>query len=265
MAFLIIYLFILGLLIGSFLNVVILRYNTGKSLSGRSGCFSCRHKLAWYELVPVLSFLVQRGRCRHCGSKISRQYPTVELLTGVLFAVSAWKFYPNLLVIGFYCLIMALLVVVVVYDLRHKIIADGPTYTFIILSVFAPVITAWASGRSGLETGWALLVNLVAGFILFTAFFCLWYFSGGRWMGFGDAKLAFGIGALLGLSGGINAIVMAFWLGAVIGLFLIALGRLGRAKRFRHRFSIKSEMPFAPFLALGLLLNLFFGLTVLLY
>src|SRR5680860_1900327 len=70
----------LGLIVGSFLNVVILRHNTGASLGGRSGCFSCGHNLTWYELVPVVSFLALRGRCNHCGCKISRQYPLVEIL-----------------------------------------------------------------------------------------------------------------------------------------------------------------------------------------
>jgi prepilin signal peptidase PulO-like enzyme (type II secretory pathway) len=81
-------------------------------------------------------------------------------------------------------------------------------------------------------------------------------------MGFGDAKLGFGLGTLLGFWGALNAVILAFWSGALVGLALIALSKLGRSRFFRHRFSIKSEIPFAPFLVLGLVLNLFWGLTI---
>jgi leader peptidase (prepilin peptidase)/N-methyltransferase len=257
MALTIIYLFVLGLLIGSFLNVVILRYNTGKSLSGRSGCFSCRHALGWYELVPVLSFLVLSGRCRHCGSKISRQYIGVELSTGILFALSAWRFYPDISASVFACLLSAVLVVIVAYDLKHQIIPDLPAYLFIVLAILSPIFFRLDAGlTTGLGT--MVLKGLGAGLLYFLIFASIWYFSGGHWMGFGDAKLAFGIGALLGFFGGFNALVLAFWTGALVGLALIGLSRLKLARRY----SIKSEVPFAPFLALGLVIYLFFGLTV---
>ena len=255
-----VYFFCLGLIVGSFLNVVILRYNTGRSLAGRSGCFSCRHKLAWYELLPVVSFVIQKGRCRHCGSKMSRQYPLVELLTGVLFALTIWKFYPDFISIIFYCLILSLLVVIVVYDLRHKIIPDTPIYLLIMLSVLAPLIGS--PEFSAADAGILLLRGLIAGFVMFTAFFCLWYFSRGRWMGFGDAKLAFVMGVLLGFVGSLNAIILAFWLGAVVGLLLIAITKMRQFHLLRQRFSIKSEVPFAPFLAAGLLLNLFWSIPI---
>lgn len=258
----VIYSSILGLIVGSFLNVVILRYNTGASLGGRSGCFSCGHGLAWYEMIPVASYLALGGKCKHCGCKISKQYPLVELLTAFLFALSAWKFYPDFLSIIFYSILMSLLVVIVVYDLKHKIIADKPIYLFILLSVLSPVLYLEVSHPS--EIGWRVLSSLMGGLVIFLFFFCLWYFSGGRWMGFGDAKLGFGMGALLGLLGALNAVVLAFWIGALVGLSLIAVGKLNikAMKVFRRRFSIKSEVPFAPFLVLGLVLNLFWGITI---
>lgn len=258
-----IYFSLLGLITGSFLNVIILRYNTDVSLGGRSGCFSCGQRLQWFEMVPVLSFLFLRGRCLSCQSKISRQYPLVELFTGILFALSAWKFYPDFFTIIFYCILLSLLMIVIVYDLRHKIIADGPVYAFILLSLFTPVVRNTGS-LTVQNTGWEILVKLISGFIIFLFFFSLWYFSGGRWMGFGDAKLGFGMGTLLGLSGAVNAVVLAFWLGAVVGLTLIAFSKikLKKFKSFRRRFSIKSEIPFAPFLVLGLVLNLFWNIII---
>jgi len=256
-----IYFSILGLIVGSFLNVVILRYNTGASLGGRSGCFSCGHGLAWYELVPVMSYLVLKGKCKHCKCKISKQYPIVELLTSFLFVLSAWKFYPDFISMIFYAILLSFLVVIIVYDLKHKIIPDNPTYSFIILAILSPVILGFY--RFSPEViGWKILWNLLGGIVIFLFFFSLWYFSDGRWMGFGDAKLGFGIGALLGLLGAVNAVVLAFWIGALVGLTLIALSKMNKIRAFRHRFSIKSEIPFAPFLVLGLVLNLFWGVTI---
>lgn len=257
----IIYFSLLGLIVGSFLNVAILRYNTGKSLGGRSGCFSCGHGLGWQEMIPVVSFLALGGRCRHCGSKISRQYPAVELLTAVLFGLSAAKFYPDLTSIVFYCLMMSLLVMIVVYDLKHKIIADEPVYIFGGLALLAPILTGWMT-RDLVGMGKLVLWNLIGGMVIFSFFFSLWYFSNGRWMGFGDAKLGFGLGALLGLSGAVNAVVLAFWLGAGIGLILVGLSKMQKIKALRRRFSIKSEIPFAPFLVAGLLLNLFLNISI---
>ncbi len=258
-----IYFSLLGLIVGSFLNVVILRYNTGGSLGGRSGCFSCGHGLAWYEMIPVASYIVLGGRCRHCKSRISRQYPLVEILTGVLFLLSAWKFYPDFISIIFYSILLSLLVVIVVYDLKHKIIPDHPTYLFILLAVFSPIFVGFNQFPAEI-LGHQILLNLAGGGIIFLFFFSLWYFSGGRWMGFGDAKLGFGIGALLGFLGAVNAVVLAFWIGALVGLTLIALGklRIKRLRNFQQRFSIKSEIPFAPFLVLGLVLSLFWNITI---
>src|SRR5690606_24099342 len=86
--------FLLGLIIGSFLNVVIYRYNTGSAIKGRSYCFTCRSQLRWYELVPLFSFLIQRGKCRSCRSLISIQYPLVELTVGVVFVFLAYRYNP---------------------------------------------------------------------------------------------------------------------------------------------------------------------------
>jgi len=260
-SFLIIF-FLLGLIVGSFLNVVILRYNTGRSLAGRSGCFSCNHQLTWYELVPVISFLIQRGRCRHCGSKISRQYPLVELATGLLFALAVWRFFADPLAIVFYCVILSILVVIVAYDFKHKIIPDGLAYLFIILAVISPAIFSWRHLLSA-RLGEQIIANIGVGLVIFLFFFALWYFSGGRAMGFGDAKLGFGLGALLGFFGALNALILSFWIGAGFGLLLVLLSQLKKIHWWRWRFSFKSELPFAPFLILGLLLNLFFGWSVL--
>jgi len=164
--FLLISLFILGTIIGSFLNVVIVRYNTGISiLGGRlasttrfakaparrersvggSFCTSCNATLKYYELIPLASYIIQRGRCRVCGSKISIQYPLVEFTTGILFVFVFLQSFnylipgmgmisSHLIDIVLNLIIFSTLIVVAVYDMRHKIIPDTPVYIFIGLS-----------------------------------------------------------------------------------------------------------------------------------
>ncbi|MEK7645103.1 MAG: prepilin peptidase [Patescibacteria group bacterium] len=262
--------FVLGMLVGSFLNVVVLRYNTGRLRQalfggGRSHCFSCDKTLAWYELVPVASFLAQGGRCRGCKCRLSWQYPLVELLTGLLFvvaflheAVGAHSFGLLLALI-----ILSLLVVIGVYDLRHKIIPDALAYAF---AAFALVYSLGRlfSAPSSLEYTNTLFQAipwlLAAGPLLFLPFYLLWKVSGGRWIGLGDGKLALGMGWFLGLSGGVSAVVLAFWLGALVAVVMLAVQRFGQ--RFGQllgpalgaRLHMKSEIPFAPFLIIGTVL-----------
>ena len=111
--------FVLGLIIGSFLNVVVLRLNTGESIiKSRSKCFSCGHRLGFFDLIPVLSFVFQKGRCRYCQSKISRHYPLVELITGIVFVLTALKIFnfQNLLSLIFYWAMFSILIAVSAYD-----------------------------------------------------------------------------------------------------------------------------------------------------
>lgn len=250
--------FSLGLIIGSFLNVVILRHQTGRTLSGRSGCFSCSKKLQWYELIPVLSFLLQRGRCRGCRSKISWQYPLVELLTGFLFVSVAWHFAGDWPAIIFFWLITSFLIIIAVYDLKHQIIPDRFVFAFIVLSFFQPIIL--------LEDPilFNLFWSIVGGIVVSLPLFLLWLVSRGHWLGFGDVKLALGVGLLLGWQGGLSALMLSFWLGAIIGLFLIAWGKTQLWRRGKS-YTMKSEVPFAPFLILGFWLVFFFSINVLIF
>src|SRR3989344_7311171 len=126
--------FTLGLIIGSFLNVVIYRLHTGKSLGGRSTCMSCSTTLSWYELIPVFSFLGLKGRCKNCSTKISIQYPLVELATGLIFASLFLKLQTFGVSYVYYALMFSLLVVIAVYDLKHKIIPDKLSFIFGLLA-----------------------------------------------------------------------------------------------------------------------------------
>jgi len=248
--------FILGLIIGSFLNVVILRFNTQKSFGGRSACMSCQNKLAWYELIPVFSFVALRGKCGTCRTKISTQYPLVEFVTGLIFAGVFLKFQDlffssfTLQFTGsyaYYSVMFCLLVVIAVYDLKHKIIPDALSLVFGAMAFFSIFLFSNFAFYPHLPG----IPELVSGILVATPFTLIWLLSRGTWMGLGDAKLAVGIGYLLGIERALSGMVMAFWSGAIIGIILII---------FSKKHKMKSEIPFAPFLILGTLLAFLFEL-----
>src|SRR3989344_713404 len=187
---------LLGLVIGSFLNVLILRWGT-KSLLGRSSCMSCGTVIPWYDLVPVFSWIFLRGHCRHCKSVISVQYPLVEAGTGVIFALIGAA--PIQLSFKILALpIAALLLAIAVHDLYTTVIPDLWVWTLHALAL----LSVFLSQYSILHTPYSLLVGPIAALPLFA----MWYVSDGRWMGLGDAKLALSIGWLLGVQGGVTAI-----------------------------------------------------------
>jgi len=235
----------LGAIIGSFLNVLILRHGTSRSLLGWSSCLSCAKKLEWYELIPIVSFFVLRGRCASCKNAISLQYPIVEALTALVFVLIFFKTYPSLVLFFFFAAVFSILIAIAVYDFRHKIIPDPFVFVFIALSFGAALFRFLTY-----EIGFDFYLNIVGGPLLFLPFFLLWYFSKGRLMGLGDGKLALGIGWLFGFTLGFSAIILGFWLGAAVALCLLAYSRLWRG---RGGFTMKSEIPFGPFLILGTL------------
>jgi len=260
-----IFAFVLGSIVGSFLNVVALRFRTGLSpFSGRSKCFVCGKTLHFYELIPVLSFLFLFGRCSKCRSKISWRYPLIEIITGFLFVGILLKT-EMFLAIGFWQFVLAflylsavwgILTVIVLYDIKHKIIPDILVFAFCALSLL--------QGFMGGMTDF--LYTLLAGVLICMPFYFLWLISSGKWIGLGDSKLAFGIGCFLGISGGLSAVALAFWIGAVFGLLFIFVSKYLPRKYglslFTKHLTIKSEIPFAPFLILGTALVFFFGVQV---
>jgi prepilin signal peptidase PulO-like enzyme (type II secretory pathway) len=259
--------FILGTIVGSFLNVVIYRFKTGKKITrGRSICMTCGRKLRWYELIPVFSFLIQRGRCRRCHSRISPQYIFVEIGTGLLFGLVLYNFlpyfyfviWPSILLVLLHLIVFSLLVVILVYDLRHKIIPNHFVYPFIIISLLLLFVNPLPIGSLFIWPGWT---SLLSGPILALPFVLLWSFSRGRLMGLGDGKLILGIGWFLGLGAGLFSLILGFWIGALTSLILIIFSP--RILGFRKRkIDMKTEVPLAPFLIISLIVTFFFSFDV---
>jgi leader peptidase (prepilin peptidase)/N-methyltransferase len=252
--FILVVVFIFGAIIGSFLNVVLYRLHTGKSLNGRSHCLSCGKTLQWYELFPIFSYVSQQGKCRGCFSHIPSRYLFVELLTAVSY-VTLWHFFAyQYEVLFLYAVLTAVLVVILVYDIRHTIIPDE-------LTLMVGLIALGFLGHGFIDSPSALflITHIFAGLCSAFFFWGLWYVSKGKWIGLGDAKLALPLGIIVGLGGVFSMVVLSFWIGAVISLGLLGLERLLKRGKMSLHFlgaplTIKSEVPFAPFLIVGFFL-----------
>ena len=280
--FIYVLLFLFGTVIGSFLNVVVYRLGTGERMgNARSRCFSCGATLGFFELIPIASFLFQKGKCRHCGSRISWQYPIVEFITGLVFLLTWLRFLQHEsgimnyevwdgIALLFLLVIFSLLIALSVYDFRHKIIPNQLVYPFVLLALFGiliienwnlignwklPPLASLAFGgeiENSAPTG-VIISHLFAGFAAFVFFGGLWFVSRGRWMGFGDAKLALGMGFLLGPLLTTLAGMLAFWIGAIVSVPIVFLRGGG----------MKTQIPFGPFLACATFITWLCGNTML--
>lgn len=247
------FLFLLGVSIGSFINVVVLRVEKGEKITGRSHCPHCMRTLEAYELVPLFSYIFLRGRCRTCKKPLSLQYLLVEIVTGALFAFVPF-ITTTVIDAGILIAALSVLVAIVVYDIRHKIIPDAFVYTFNVLAL----VSVFVEEGSVITQPDPLL--LLSGALAAFPFAALWVVSRGAWIGFADAKLALGIGWFLGIVGALSSFMLAFWIGAVVSVLLLLIKRYG-FQFMRNSLTIHSEVPFAPFLAIGFLLVLFFSIN----
>lgn len=237
---------VLGLSIGSFLNVCIWRLPRGQSLLyPPSYCPSCGHRLGALDLVPVFSYLFLKGKCRYCQRNISPAYPLVELTTAVYFT-ACWQHFGLSWDVVSAWVLGSLLLAISVIDLEHYLIPDVLVVSGVIigsliagLDSWARLKTAWAAGAAG----WAFMAFVYWGSLLFLS---------QEGLGWGDVKLSAMLGVFLGPQKAALAIFLAFVTGGVAGAYLLLRGRKGR----------KDPIPFGPFLALGALLAFFWGQTV---
>ena len=238
MLFIYLYFFIVGIVFGSFFNVVGLRIPLGKSIVfPRSSCPYCGHIIHASELVPVFSYLFQKGKCRKCGAHISKIYPLIELITGLLFVFSIYKIgFQNELFIAL--TLISLLVIIVVSDLAYMLIPDRILLFFlpilIIERFFMPLNPWWSS--------------IVGGVGAFTLLFLIALFSNGG-MGGGDIKLFGVLGIILGWKLVLITFTIASFAGTVYGLAVMRAGKLNK----------RNPIPFGPFIAIGALISYFYG------
>ena len=245
----VIYVALLGLVIGSAINAIVWRIYVGRSwVKGRSMCPNCKHELAAKDLVPVFSWLWLRGKCRYCRIAIHWQYPVVEALTAFLFGLSAYVLAPattlGYINLAFWLGLLALMIIMAIYDLRWMILPDKVVYPGIYLAltfvVFEALTThSWMAFRG--PFGAALLVTGL--------FYGIAALSRGNAMGGGDIKLVFMMGLILGLKGTALAMLIGFNSAAIVCIGLI----------LAHKRRRRDLIPFGPFLAAGTIIAFLYG------
>ncbi|OGL66627.1 hypothetical protein A3H11_03075 [Candidatus Uhrbacteria bacterium RIFCSPLOWO2_12_FULL_47_10] len=249
--------FIAGLAIGSFLNAYIWRLHSGGSVwRGRSYCPKCKKGLAWYELIPLVSFFVQLGRCRGCNQKIDWQYPLVEFVTGILFILvfvnikqmalaPLWR-EDLAIVVSWY--LLAVLTILFVFDLRYGLVPDEAVLPAIVIAMAYNIILSYGKNPNHnylLPTTYYLLAVAIG-----AGFFALQYwFSKGKWLGAGDIRIGALMGAMVGWPYIFEAIIISYIIGGFVGVFLLINGR----KKFGQ------TLPLGTFLTLGTAIVFLYG------
>jgi len=230
-----IFFIILGLIVGSFLNCTALRLIKNEQfISGKSKCPLCGHDLGILDLIPVFSFILLKGKCRYCKKRISVQYVLVEILTGILFLLT-YLYLNNII---FWLFIISIFTIIFIVDLKTFIIPDKILIPTILISLFYVILFQGD-----------IVNRLIGAGIWFLFFLAINVFSKGKWMGFGDVKLAILLGFLVSWPNILVAMFLSFFLGAIIGVGLILIKNKG----------MKTEVPFAPFLITGTIIAVFLG------
>lgn len=266
----------LGVLFGVFLGSLVyclgLRSLSGETFWGRSYCGGCKHRLAWYDLFPVLSYLSLKGKCRYCGAKLSVNYFLIEVLVGLLIGVWFFKskvtilftlgvqqmpFFAADLIFGVF--IISVLVIIFITDLKKGLIPDRITYPAIkITAVYLLVMSASKIAPSyfrdqALSVLEPVIYAFAASALIGLFFLSLILLTRGRGMGGGDLKLGIFLGLAFGFPNALLVLILAFLLGSAVGILLILSGR----KKFGQ------TVPFGPFLATAGIITLFWGKTIL--
>lgn len=255
------FIFIFGLIVGSFLNVIIFRLkNGGRIILDRSKCLYCKKELQVLDLIPVLSFLFFQGRCRYCNKKISWQYPLVELVTALSFLLiflnidflkinfPVFALWGDITLFLFFVFILSSLIVIFVYDLRYYLIPDIILLPAIIVVVAILVLAVFSS--------YFFVLGNFFGALVFSGFFLAQYLiSKGKWVGGGDVKLGILLGLILGWKLALLCLFLAYIAGALVASVLILLKKKTR----------KDVIPFGPFLIASFLVCLFYGTPILIW
>ncbi len=249
-----IFAFLFGLIVGSFLNVVIHRVPLGESIvKPRSRCPACEHTIAWYDNIPLLSFLLLKGRCRHCGEKISFRYFFVELLTALL-SIQTWLYFQEpVFYFAYFCFLLAPLVAVIFIDLQHRIIPNSISLPGILIGAVVHYLAAppMMETQALIDSGVGIVIG---GGFLFLVAWAYEKIKKREGLGGGDVKLAAMLGAFFGWQAVLMILLIASVLGSVIGLLVVSL-----KKNWEY------ALPFGPFLALAAYFQLFWGKAILVW
>jgi len=241
--------FVFGTIVGSFLNVVILRLKKNKSIIKTcSHCPRCRKKLEWYELIPLVSFFIQHGKCRRCHKKISWQYPIVEFLTGLVFLLIVVYFgdfsFYGIVNILYLLIISGFLIVIFVYDFKYYLVSDRIIYPAVAIAFFYDVYLSLITNQ------FSVFFYSILGAVIMGGFFLFWVLvSKGKWMGMGDIKIGVLLGLIFGIYQLFTALFLTFFMGAIVSLILMAL----------KKKKLKSQIPLGPFLTAAAFITLFWG------
>lgn len=257
--------FLLGTIVGSFLGVVADRVSNNESIwRGRSHCDHCRHKLHWNDLIPLVSFLMLKRKCRYCHKELDWNYFIIELVTGLTYVLATYALFQNNVsmalelqynfVLLYYFAITSALIAIAFTDIKYGIIP------FKVVGVAATIVVFWyflfpglyitPLEAAGLGLQIDILNSLASGIGVALFFFALFMITKGRGLGFGDVVYAFLMGLVLGFPNVILALYLAFVTGAIVALLLI----LTKKKKFKG-----GTIPFGPFLVTGTIVSLFWG------
>ncbi|MDP3986309.1 MAG: prepilin peptidase [Candidatus Veblenbacteria bacterium] len=230
---------LLGLAVGSFLNVLVVRLAASETLGGRSRCRNCGTQLKWYHNIPLLSFVVLRGKCVFCRRVISWQYPAVEAAAGSLFVLGAWVLPAgDWLALITFLVLATYAVTLFVFDFRFKLLPDVLTLSGAAALVLLNLVRGFSP------------FSLLAGVVVAAGLFGVQYLlSRGRWIGSGDIRLGALMGAALGWPHVVVALALAYWAGALAGIALMLFKRYG----------LKSELPFGTFLTASTVVTFLWG------
>lgn len=235
--------FLLGIIIGSFLNVCIYRIPKDESIVYPSShCTYCSSPLKWYDLIPIVSYLSLKGKCRYCGGKIAPQYPFVEILNGLLYMLLFYYFGLTVDFI-FYCLLASVIVVISFIDLHEQIIPDGLVLIILSAAIIYKAINYFIY-KENIE-----ILNSILGFFTGGLIFLLIAIVSNGAMGGGDIKLMAVLGLILGLKKTLLNILLSFIIGAIISVFLLIGKKKGR----------KDAIPFGPFINIAFIIALLYG------
>ena len=235
-----IFIFLLGSCVGSFLSVLVSRLDRKSGIIiGRSECPKCNGHLAWYDLIPIISIILLRFRCRKCKSRIALMYPAIEIVTGIVFVA----IYIQFIQLGWFLFVInlaiaSLLISLIFFDYLYFIIPDKIVVLILALTLFLNILSRKDD----------LLITFITGLIIAGVFAIMYLVSQGTWIGLGDIKLIFTIGFLLGYPNGFIAIVSSVWLAALVGLGLL----------IAKKATPKTAIPFGSFISIVSLIILIY-------